>query len=333
MISRSYTRLLASHLELDAAGRLALLAGTALTPEKLESGDEALDTATQARIMRNALPLSGNPALGLEWGSRLPLHAHGALGALLASSQNGDEALQTLVHFQALQFPALRFHLQRSKERLLLEIRLPEEIQGEAALFLTEALVAGLSALLTQLASGNKQGMEAGFTHAAPAHTESYKEYLGARWHFQSAQNFISLPLTLATRPNPGRDAELFHTLLRHCEQSLAQRAQERHWQQKVSQFLSLHPEQRWSVQEVAQALNTSRRTLARHLHHEGTSFRELLDAELSRQALCHMRSHAQTVDDMAEALGYQDASTFRRAFRRWFGVSPGKYMESRYPA
>lgn len=331
MISRSYTRLLASHLELDRTGHQALLAGTALTPENLDSGDEALDAATHARIISNALPLSRHPALGLEWGSRLPLQAHGALGALLASSQNSDEALQTLVHFQSLQFPALQFHLQRTRERLFLEVRLPEEIRDEAALFLTEAMMAGLIALLAQL-GGSSNGVELGFAHAVPAHAESYGKHLNVRWHFNAAQNFISLPLALASRPNPGRDATLFNTLLRHCEQALAQQARERHWQQKVSSFLSQHPEQRWSVQEVAKALNTSRRTLARHLHHEGTSFRTLLDAELSRQALNHMRQHAQTVDDMAEALGYQDASTFRRAFRRWFGVSPGKYMESRYP-
>lgn len=332
MISRSYTRLLASHLQLDGRGLQALLAGTALTPENLDSGDEALDAAAHARIIRNALPLSAHAALGLEWGSRLPLQAHGALGALLACSQNADEALQTLVHFQSLQFPSLQFHLQRTRERLLLEVRLPEEIRDEAALFLSEAMMAGLAALLMQL-TGSRTGLELGFTHSAPGHADSYGKHLGAHWHFRAAQNFISLPLAQANRPNPGRDATLFHALLRHCEQALAQQARERHWQQKVSTFLSQHPEQRWSVQEVAQALNTSRRTLARHLHHEGTSFRALLDAELSRQALNHMRQHAQTVDDMAEALGYQDASTFRRAFRRWFGVSPGKYMESRYPA
>ena len=332
MISRSYTRLLASHLQLDGNGLQALLAGTSLTPENLNSGDEALDASTHARIIRNALPLSHQPAFGLEWGNRLPLQAHGALGALLARSQNSDEALQTLVHFQSLQFPALQFHLQRTRERLLLEIRLPEEIRNEAALFLSEAMMAGLAALLTQL-TGNRSGIEIGFAHAAPVHAEQYGKYLAARWHFNAAQNFISLPVALAKRLNPGRDTTLFHTLLRHCEQTLAMQAQERFWQQKVSHFLSTHPEQRWSVHEVAHALNTSRRTLARHLHHEGTSFRALLDAELSRQALNHMRQHVQTVDDMAEALGYQDASTFRRAFRRWFGVSPGKYMESRYPA
>ncbi|MDQ8038154.1 MAG: AraC family transcriptional regulator ligand-binding domain-containing protein, partial [Pedobacter sp.] len=173
MISRSYTRLLASHLQLDARGLQALLAGTALTPENLDSGDEALDAAVHARIIRNALPLSTHAALGLEWGSRLPLQAHGALGALLACSQNADEALQTLVHFQSLQFPSLQFHLQRTRERLLLEVRLPEEIRDEAALFLSEAMMAGLAALLMQL-TGSRTGLELGFTHSAPGHADSY---------------------------------------------------------------------------------------------------------------------------------------------------------------
>ncbi len=332
MISCSYTRLLASHLQLDDKGLQSLLAGTALTPENLDSGNLALDASTHARIIRNALPLSPHTALALEWGSRLPLQAHGALGALLACSQNADEALQTLVHFQSLQFPSLQFHLLRTQERLLLEVQLPDEIRDDAALFLSEAIMAGLCALLKQL-TGSSNGIEVGFAHAAPAHAETYASHFGSGWHFNTALSFISLPLTQAQRPNPARDASLFNILLRHCEQTLAQQAHEHYWQQKVSSFLSQHPEQRWSVQEVAHALNTSRRTLARHLHHEGTSFRTLLDAELSRQALNHMRSHAQSVDDMAEALGYQDASTFRRAFRRWFGVSPGKYMESRYPA
>ena len=67
-----------------------------------------------------------------------------------------------------------------------------------------------------------------------------------------------------------------------------------------------------------------------RYLDAEGTSFRALVDAELERQAKIELLAPSSTVDSVAATLGYHDAASFRRAFRRWCGESPSGFVARR---
>lgn len=77
---------------------------------------------------------------------------------------------------------------------------------------------------------------------------------------------------------------------------------------------------------EVARELCMSERTLQRRLEEEATSFLQLMDdtrRELAQQYLGRLHlSLAQT----AYLLGFADQSSFFRACRRWFNLSPGQY-------
>jgi AraC-like DNA-binding protein len=81
---------------------------------------------------------------------------------------------------------------------------------------------------------------------------------------------------------------------------------------------------------QVARALGVSERAMRRGLSAEGTSLRAELDAVLRDRALAELRERP--VDEVAATLGYADAAAFRRAFRRWCGVSPGDYARCAGP-
>jgi AraC-like DNA-binding protein len=86
---------------------------------------------------------------------------------------------------------------------------------------------------------------------------------------------------------------------------------------------------------EVARELCMSERTLQRRLEQEATSFIQLLDdtrRELAEQ--CLGRLHL-SLAQAAYLLGFADQSSFFRACRRWFDLSPGQYRSKllRYSA
>ena len=69
-----------------------------------------------------------------------------------------------------------------------------------------------------------------------------------------------------------------------------------------------------------------SERTLQRRLEVEATSFADLLDntrRELAEQYLGRLHL---SLGQAAYLLGYADQSSFFRACKRWFEVSPGQY-------
>lgn len=77
---------------------------------------------------------------------------------------------------------------------------------------------------------------------------------------------------------------------------------------------------------ETARHLHCSRATLARRLQAVGTSFQAVKD-ELRRDfAVAQLSRPERTVEAVGEALGYSDARAFRRAFKGWTGVPPGRF-------
>ena len=77
---------------------------------------------------------------------------------------------------------------------------------------------------------------------------------------------------------------------------------------------------------QIASALHMSERTMQRRLEEERTSFVQLLDdtrRELAEQYLSRLNL---SLGQAAYLLGFSDQSSFFRACRRWFKLSPGQY-------
>jgi len=98
----------------------------------------------------------------------------------------------------------------------------------------------------------------------------------------------------------------------------------------RVCHFIQQHlPGGEPSIEHVALALHMSQRTLQRQLHLEGVSFRSLLDDVRKTLAGELVASPALSLQEVTFLLGYTDHSNFYRAFRRWFGCSPGSFRQT----
>jgi AraC-like DNA-binding protein len=79
------------------------------------------------------------------------------------------------------------------------------------------------------------------------------------------------------------------------------------------------------SAAGVARTLHLSVRTLQRKLASEGTTFREVMEAARGQLAQAYLSDPRVSIGEVAMLLGFSDASSFNRAFRRWTGESPGR--------
>lgn len=77
---------------------------------------------------------------------------------------------------------------------------------------------------------------------------------------------------------------------------------------------------------DVAKALKMGARTLQRRLSDEGLSYSSLLDELRHEMSLGYLRDPALSAAEVAYLLGYQEPTSFFRAFRRWTGRTPEDY-------
>ncbi len=77
----------------------------------------------------------------------------------------------------------------------------------------------------------------------------------------------------------------------------------------------------------IGRRLGMSRRTLQRRLHERGVTFGQIVDSVRREAALAAIKPPTRiSVQEVARACGFEDLKSFRRAFRKWTGLSPTDY-------
>jgi AraC-like DNA-binding protein len=96
----------------------------------------------------------------------------------------------------------------------------------------------------------------------------------------------------------------------------------------KAREYLEQNIAEPVTIQDLAQALHTSVRTLNRRFAEEGTRFQLVKDG-LRRDIAVHRLANSNTsVAVLAFDLGFSDATGFCRAFKNWTGSSPSDYRK-----
>lgn len=86
------------------------------------------------------------------------------------------------------------------------------------------------------------------------------------------------------------------------------------------------------SIDAAAQRLRVSRRTLQRRLSEDGVTFRDLLREVREALASHYVKTTALPYAEVSFLLGFEEPSSFFRAFREWTGATP-EAVRSRAPA
>ena len=80
------------------------------------------------------------------------------------------------------------------------------------------------------------------------------------------------------------------------------------------------------SLDDIADRLHLSPRTIHRRLENEGSSFRAIKDALRRDMALARLTKTRDPIARIAADLGYTETSAFYRAFVEWTGMAPMHY-------
>ena len=83
-------------------------------------------------------------------------------------------------------------------------------------------------------------------------------------------------------------------------------------------------PEFDWLAEQV----HLAPQSLRRKLREEGTNFQEIKDSLRRDTAIGLLDRSELSIQEIAEKMGFSEASTFHRAFKKWTGLTPGDYRK-----
>ncbi|MBA5604060.1 AraC family transcriptional regulator [Duganella sp. FT3S] len=317
----AYVRLLFDYLAQQGADAGAILGEAPPSPEATPPSYPVLRwagmLAAAARELRD-------PALGLHVGATItPAHL-GPLGYVLLASQSVLAALQRYLRYQRLVHDVSPVRTYPADDRLVLEW---SDESRHIGLLANQCGLAALVQFARDITGSDIDPVVIHFVEPAPADVAPYAVLFRCPVLFGQEATRVCFPRQLLDLPLRRADPALVAMLERQVQASLEALPGPDHMLQAVRRCISSHLlDGEAMLDQVAQELHVSGRTLRRWLQARGWSFRNLLEDTRRRLAEHYLRDTPLSLPEVALLLGYSEQSAFNRAFMNWCGMTPRRW-------
>ncbi len=301
-----------------------VLLGLGLAPSTLDDADNRIHYSAAGQLLQRCADLTACPHFGLLIGQRANVLTLGTLGELMLKSPTVHSALRCLLLHLHLQtrggVPTHR--VAAGTATLGYAIYLPGlagTVQGY------DMVMAFEYNILKALCGPRWMPDEVSFSHAAPKDLRPYRQFFRAPLRFDATRSEIRFAASWLEQALPGHEVAAHRSLQHELARQLVL-APDDCAEQVRRALRTMILSGRGSEAHVSELMSMPERSLRRALALQGTSFRAIVDEvrfEIARQLLSDTHMSNQQV---ADALGYGDASAFTRSFRRWTDMPPATW-------
>lgn len=325
LIPNTYVRLLAQEFDDHAA----LADGTGIAPEELAHYPHPVTVRQHLRCIANALPLRVTPDWHLKWGKRMAENFHGAVTLAWLTAPTLGDGLDAFIKYMPSRIPYLQLRGRRDGAHFRCELT-PLIDLGTVLQPAIEIPIMVMHEYVRVVRNGPATEARIEFAHPAPTYRDRYGAWFDCPVAFEQAGNAFIIPAAWRRVINVDFDEGAWHGALARCEAALRDGTTtdtatriERLLEDLLAQpgFRALP-----TLDSVAQRLHLSSRTVIRRLRAQGITYQAVLDTALKARAEILLAEPGVRVQDIAARLGYADAASFRKAFRRWFGTTPAAW-------
>lgn len=280
--------------------------------------------ATHA-LLSDCVTRLDDPSLGINMARHGEYGSFGALGLALAAGGDLYSVLHRIVRFHRLISDVVNSSLEQHDDslRITLSASGAHQPHPQAMLFVLAMIVRMVRIRLPEC--GNPLSVMT--PPLAAAEQQAIARYCRCR-HETGSGFGVAFARQAARSELAASDAQLAALL----DAALAQRLADIE-RGSLSMRLSLWIEERLpegepTLTDAASRLCMSPRSLQRRLKEEQLTWQQLI--ERTRRVLVerHLRAPGMSITQLAFLLGFADVSSFSRAFRKWYGVSPSQFRE-----
>lgn len=276
-------------------------------------------------ILEQTMEQFEGSGLGIHYGRQLNMAAASTVGQLLMSCATINQAFDKFLRFSPLlslsmevvigrEGPHHAAHIQR-----LFCSNLSEPLQH----FLTEAVLSCWLHQARWLSGRHLNYHKVRIAYPRPPNGHLYERMFGCEVEFDYGHHCVIvedefLHSKVITACEPVRKLKE-----NHCSAALHRLEKKMPLRERINTMLSRTAPDIPDMDRIAENLNISRSTLYRKLNSANTSYQKIVDDFRCKMALNYLKTTSMPLHEIAEAMGFSDASNFRRAFKKWTGLAP----------
>ncbi len=303
-----------------------LLRSAGIDPKSLASPENRISYAAMIRLLEDASARLRCPDFGLRLSALQDIRILGPAAMIALYSDTVGECLRAIATYFYVHATGGSVGLVPAEDgrphELTFEILMP----GLHAKRQINELSLGIGqTLLEMIIVPGFRSERIQFTHRRPADLRPLHRRFGTHLEFDCAVNAIAIPESVLGQPVATSNREFRRVAVQYVREHISNDEHDRASRVRLIAH-QLLPTGRCTLETVSDVMATHPRSLQRELRALGTDFRGILDAVRRELAVDYLRDTDATLGQVAGMLGYGDQAAFTNAFRRWFGMSPGRW-------
>ena len=321
-------RAIAAALLASGIDAVPVLRRAGIDPARLADPDGRVELDHAWAFFDCAREASGDPHFGLHAATRIPAGSMEAIEYAVRSCATLGDAIAQLARYYAVVDDRAAIHIERAPG--VVSVVYSPPAQRDPPRTAKEFLFAYMLERGSNFVGSRIHVVEVRWRHAEPPAPEVARAFFDAPVSYGAPRDELVLPLAAIEAPMIAPDPLLSSVLGRVLEQMCAGLETKDLLADVKSCIGGMLSRGAPSVDDVARALATSGRTLQRRLRENHTSFSELVAGVQRELSLAYLRDPSLSVGEVAYLVGFADATSFHRAFRRWTGETPAAMRRPR---
>lgn len=271
-----------------------------------------------------AIKATGNSAFGLSVTEHVHAVHFKALGMLIMSCENLAQALEKIIAYHALVSDSVQLNLQHTPDKVGFSIRAVEGVNISPAAF--DAFFSVIVKFCRGMVGNESFVAKLDLIRSEPEFVKPWLDFFDAKVTFNQDDNCLWLYRSFLEKTSLHFDEKVLQSN-ENSVQNYLQEMNANTWVDKCKKHLVIGAgEASPSLTKIAEKLNVSERTLARHLRSEGYRFSEILQQKKQDLACYYLLETNDSITNIAFNLGFKDTSNFTRAFQRWYQITPSEF-------
>ncbi len=280
-----------------------------------------------ARLWRHLLRMTGDEFVGLTIGTAVRADRFGVGVKAAHHSTDFRSALVQFVKYASLINDLLECKLEEDADTARLVARLHWDVFGLER-HAVDIIFAALPRFARERLGADLVVREVRVKHGL--RSAKYDDMFRAPVTYSAPRYEIVFEAHLLGAPMVNRDSQLALLLDKFAKQELDKNPIVTDLPARIVQILRASMVERTDVdiEALATQLETTTRSLQRRLQEHSTSYSMLLDEARRGLAPELLDDPAANVEQVCFQLGYSEPTAFIRAFKKWYGMTPGTFRK-----